>query len=76
MRFKILQEINIAQIIFFTIIIIIVQQIKSSQMLVFDERGKPEDAQYWNWTLATYNLVEGKCSHSKGHPASYSIYIF
>ena len=29
---------------FFTVII--VQQIKSSQMLLFDERGKPEDAQY------------------------------
>ena len=29
---------------FFTVII--VQQIKSSQMLLFDERGKPEDPHY------------------------------
>ena len=39
MRFTIAQEINIAQISIFTIIF---QQIKLSQMLVFDERGKPE----------------------------------
>ena len=42
MRFTIAQEIYIAQITIFTIIIITVifQQIKLSQMLVFDEMGK------------------------------------
>ena len=75
MRFTILEEINIAQIIIFTIIIH-----KSNQMLVFDERGKPEypgetshsrvenqqtqstyDTGCRNGTRAT--LLEGKCSH-------------
>ena len=66
MRFTILQGNNI--------------DTKSSQMLVFDERGKTSknrednqqsqstyDAESGNWTSAT--LVDGKYSHHKANPA-------